>query len=66
MSEKFVYKVRSEPVKIFGKVPPEIFLVLKNSGIFGPNFDEWLTKALVAQLIKDGLVERKTKPKGGE
>ena len=55
-----------DTVKVFGRVPSAVFLILKQSNHFGEKFDDWLTLCIVTQLKKEGLIEKikKIKPKG--
>lgn len=63
MSKKiYVTSFPSDTVKIFGRVPSAIFMILKQSNHFGDDFDDWFTLCLVSQLKKEGLIVGDEKP----
>jgi len=61
--EKDIYKtpLPVKTVKVFGRVPSAVFLILKQSNHFGDGFDDWFTLCIVNQLQKEGLIEKPPK-----
>ena len=58
MSGSIEYKIRTDPIKIFGRVSPQVFLALKASGHFHENFDAFFEALIVKQLVKEGFIEK--------
>lgn len=61
MSGSIDHRIRTDPIKIFGRVSPQVFLAIKASGHFNEKFDEFFEALIMKQLQKEGFMDKSPK-----